>query len=79
MLAIVPQLNLVSNIGFGPQATHTHGGSVYANLQSDAMQWPLLEPNIMAASADADRFTAKNMFGASIRTRFARRLKRTFS
>jgi hypothetical protein len=79
MLVIVPQVNLVSNIGFGPHATHTHGISAYANLRSEAMQWPLLEPNIMAASADADSFTAKNMFGVSVRTRLLRRLKRTFS
>jgi hypothetical protein len=76
MLAVMPQVNLVSNIGFGPRATNTRGSSIYANLQCEAMQWPLVEPNIMAASANADGFTAKSMFGTSMRTRVARRLKR---
>jgi hypothetical protein len=76
MMVILPQVNLVSNIGFGPQATHTHAGSVYANLQSQEMQWPLLEPSFMATRADADRFTAQHMFSAPLRTRVKRWLKR---
>jgi hypothetical protein len=77
MFAVMPQVNLISNIGFGPEATHTRGGSIYANLKCNAMQWPLTEPNIMAASAEADGFTAKSMFGATIRTRVAHWLRRT--
>jgi len=38
-LAIVPKLNLVSNIGFGLDATHTEkGAAIYANLPTYSME-----------------------------------------
>jgi hypothetical protein len=76
MLSVIPQANLVSNIGFGPAATHTQSGSVYANLPTASMQWPMMEPNLMLASADADAFMANRVLSASIRDRIQHRLRR---
>jgi hypothetical protein len=73
MLAVMPQVNLISNIGFGEQATHTKGSSEYANLPAREIAWPLAAPALTAADAGADGFTARHMFGG--RPSLARRLR----
>ena len=58
-LSITPNANLLSNIGFGPDATHTHWeGGPSANLQLKPIAFPLNHPPFVAAHADADRFFA---------------------
>lgn len=48
-LAIVPQANLVSNLGFGAGATHTHdAGNRLAELPQGAALFPLKHPAIFA-------------------------------
>ena len=44
MLAILPNVNLISNIGFGGEATHTHGVSIYADMKVEPMYFPLRHP-----------------------------------
>lgn len=45
-LSVVPARNLVSNIGFGPGATHTlDPSSALANLSSSRLEFPLLHPS----------------------------------
>jgi hypothetical protein len=61
-LAILPAVNLISNIGFGPGATHTIGKSPFANLPFQQVQFPLLHPPFMIRDAAADRRTARTMF-----------------
>jgi hypothetical protein len=43
-LSVVPNVNLVSNIGFGPDATHTIRDAPSANLPTEAMTFPLRHP-----------------------------------
>jgi hypothetical protein len=43
-LTILPNSNLVSNIGFGPGATHTSESGELSNLRAEAMQFPLSHP-----------------------------------
>lgn len=62
MLVVVPEVNLVSNIGFGPAATHTFRSSPLANMETAEITWPLREPSIMAANPVADLRTAKVHF-----------------
>jgi len=62
MLSVMPQVNLISNIGFGDQATHTKSPSEYANLAVQEIARPLLAPSLTAADPGADRFTAERMF-----------------
>jgi hypothetical protein len=76
MLAVMPQVNLISNIGFGSQATHTSQPSVYGNLPVSEIKWPLREPNVIAANPEADRATARGMFAVSIGRRLVRRIRR---
>lgn len=62
---IVAQPNLVSNLGFGPDATHTVEFSEWAERTSYAMDFPLKHPRVVAADATADAFTARGQFSRS--------------
>lgn len=54
-IAIMPHVNLISNIGFGAEATHTTGGSRLANITVAAMQFPLKHPDAICASVTLDQ------------------------
>jgi hypothetical protein len=56
-LAIVPNVNLVQNIGFGPGATHTKDRERPAALEAAEMAFPLTHPAAMAPDRAADLFT----------------------
>jgi hypothetical protein len=78
-LSILPSANLVSNIGFGPDATHTFAATgVRARAQRAAMQFPLEHPPIMVRDHEADRFIVEHVIwpqlGVSQGRRGARRL-----
>ncbi|MBL8015114.1 MAG: hypothetical protein JNK26_02920 [Candidatus Doudnabacteria bacterium] len=65
-LCVMPNVNLVSNIGFAPDATHTTGvDTKVANLPTQPMTMPLQHPKFVLADAAADSFTAKHIFGIS--------------
>lgn len=62
-LAILPNRNLISNIGFGPEATHTtQSGSHSANLIVETMLFPLQHPPTVNRNVEADIFTEKTLF-----------------
>jgi hypothetical protein len=62
-LSILPNVNLVSNIGFNPEATHTKDSeSKVANLPMEEMGFPLIHPNFMIRDARADDFTHNLVF-----------------
>jgi hypothetical protein len=59
-LSVVPEVNLISNIGFGDAATHTGAGNVLnklANLPAVEMPFPLRHPPHMIRNSEADQFT----------------------
>ncbi|WP_373032040.1 glycosyltransferase family 2 protein [Sulfurovum sp.] len=60
-LSITPNINLVKNIGFGDEATHTISDSEFSNLQAFNM---LLykHPEEVLRNYEADDFTSKVMF-----------------
>ena len=54
-LSILPKVNLISNIGFGQNATHTQkSGKIRANLQISNVEFPLIHPPFMVRDAIAD-------------------------
>ena len=62
-LTILPNANLVSNIGFGKDATHTIGSkSRVANLPVKEMNFPLKHPPFLIRDEAADSYTQKNIF-----------------
>jgi len=56
-LSIIPNVNLISNLGFGNQATHTFNeNNVYANLKLDSID-TMDHPLFFIEDVDADIFT----------------------
>lgn len=63
-LSIVPRQNLVSNLGFGPGATHTHdAGDPRARLPARAMAFPLVSPLDIAPDEEADALYRQKVVG----------------
>lgn len=59
-MSIIPNHNLVSNIGFGEQATHTISHSSMANIENESMIFPLKHPKFMFINHELDyRFNRK--------------------
>lgn len=57
-LTVLPRTNLVSNIGYSSQGTHTHNTkSPFSNLATRSMEFPLLHPPFMIRDSKADSFT----------------------
>jgi hypothetical protein len=61
-LAITPNVNLVSNIGFDEYGTHTGNTSRYANMPTCPMTFPLTHPAKIQEDRAADRFTEYTFF-----------------
>jgi hypothetical protein len=80
---ILPSVNLVSNIGFSPDATHTTGVSQLAELPTTGMQFPLIHPAVRARNVAADRFSDRYCFRPSawkrIRRVFVEKLRKIVS
>ncbi|HYX05310.1 MAG TPA: hypothetical protein VE912_01120 [Bacteroidales bacterium] len=63
-LSVVPQKNLITNIGFSSDATHTNDGKdAKANIQNCDIEFPLKHPPFMIADDRIDRIYRKNMLG----------------
>jgi hypothetical protein len=61
-VSCMPQANLISNIGFGQDATHTVGAeSKLANIPSGPIALPLVHPASVAASTYADQWTSRHV------------------
>lgn len=61
-LAIMPNVNLVSNIGCGPDATHTTGVNRFANLPTQSLSLPLVHPKTISPNRAADIYASYNFF-----------------
>ncbi len=63
-LAIIPKVNLVTNIGYGPDATHSQNpDSYFANVPTHELIIPLRHPNGIDRNYDADLFIQRMLFG----------------
>jgi len=75
-LTILPNVNLISNIGFGEGATHTVSTkNPFINLSTQPMNFPLQHPKFIIRDKFADAFTQSTMFNASLEFRIKRKLK----
>lgn len=61
-LTATPNVNLVSNIGFGPEGTHTVLGEDKEGLPVYPLG-PLIHPLIVERDSSADRFVFEKLFG----------------
>ena len=78
-LTALPNTNLVSNIGFGIEATHTRGRPSKVSLPVQAMEFPLRHPPVIIRDAVADQYTQDNHFGTSPSMRARRMLAKALT
>jgi hypothetical protein len=72
-VTILPATNLVTNIGFGPDATHTRAtGAKESNIPVVPMRFPLDHPGSIEPNVEADEFTFANGFGLDVTDRKVR-------
>jgi len=63
-LSIIPRVNLVSNIGFAPDALHTSNtASRLASIPTTPIEFPLNHPPFVVRNVQADAVTQKNVYG----------------
>jgi hypothetical protein len=75
-LTILPNVNLVSNIGFGNEGTHTKSKkNIFANIPAEEIKFPLQHPSFMIRNEKADYLTQKSMHEVKIITKIKNLIK----
>jgi len=75
-LTILPNVNLVSNLGFSASGTHTTKPSPYMNLSTEEIQFPLQHPAFLIRDAQADERTQQSIYCERRSARIRNQLKR---
>jgi len=78
-LAALPEVNLISNIGFGIDATHTMRGSKFSRMKVEEMSFPLRHPADVSRNAEADAYTERQNFKTGLLSRARKTVRRLFS
>jgi hypothetical protein len=74
-LSVLPNVNLITNIGFGPDGTHTISGSSPLVGPRNPMMFPLTHPSTMICDIDRDLFYFRNIIRKSVLKRILGKLK----
>lgn len=61
-LTIIPNVNLISNIGFGPDALHTKEKTKVLEMTTEPMMFPISHPTYILRDSIADSMTEKLSF-----------------
>lgn len=77
-LSIIPNVNLVSNVGVGADATHFNSNAKFSfiNVPTEKMEFPLKHPPFMVRNLQADIFTQKTVYKATLIDIFKERVKK---
>ena len=76
-MSVVPNDNLVSNIGFGIEAVHTSNtDSPFSNLPLEKMSFPLNHPDTVLRDVDADKEYIESMYCNSVSSYIKHVIKR---
>lgn len=81
MLSIIPTTNLIRNIGFGTDATHTTMTDSKAPTQASDITLPLSYPKFLLPDAQYERIFSRHAFPGPVRSKISRVLslfKRAF-
>jgi hypothetical protein len=79
-LGVLPAVNLVSNIGFGPGATHTLDPDNWmAKVKLGQMRFPLRNPVTVAPNYEADRILSERIHSLALYQEIALRLIRSIN
>lgn len=73
-LCIHPQVDLVSNIGFTSEGTHTVRKNQFANLPLGKLQFPLKHPAAVVRDRNADLFVQSSKFNLDLLSRLKRKV-----
>jgi hypothetical protein len=72
-LCIHPEVNLVTNVGFGSDATNTRdANSIFANLPTVPAEFPLQHPSELARDVEADELLEAVMYSGNLARLFTR-------
>ncbi len=71
-LSIIPNTNLVKNIGFGSEATHTFDAISFGNAETQSIHFPLRHPPFMIRDSVSD----ERYFARHIRTGMPEKIKK---
>jgi hypothetical protein len=75
---ILANSNLVSNIGFGAESTHTgNKTSRFANMPAEAIDFPLNHPPYVVIDQQADRFTQRTLYQQTVLQRLQAKLRKS--
>ena len=75
-LTIIPDVNLVSNIGFDDDATHTKGKKNNLASYTERIEFPLKHPGSIEADRSADSRTEKVLYSGPFFKRLLRMIKK---
>lgn len=76
-ISICPNVNLVQNIGFGENATHTTSSeSILASVQAKEIELPIKHPKNIIIQHEADNHALGVLYGKNWGERLMRRLRR---
>jgi hypothetical protein len=67
-LGITPEVNLISNIGFGSEGTHTLEETPFANLKTKKLEFPLKHSPLMVRDTELDDLIQKKFFGKYVKS-----------
>lgn len=68
-LTVIPQINLVTNIGFGTDATHTVNKNKACMIESKKIVFPLNHPPYISLHKEAEDFVYKTYFKSPLNTK----------
>lgn len=75
-LSILSNTNLISNIGFGSEATHTFSENVFASLPVEPIVFPLNHPSFMIRDEIADNLTQNTLYDPDLKFRINKKVKK---
>jgi hypothetical protein len=79
-LTILPNTNLISNIGWGEDATHTKlADNPSANIPTSEMLFPLAHPPYVVRDREADQFTFERLFSMTREMDLSQRVRQKLS
>ena len=81
VLSITPRTNLIENIGFGPEATHTRRAEEVPSVQAGSLPFPLIHPPAMVPLRKIDELDSKlsGHWVPGLLKRAIRKLKRSLA
>lgn len=75
-LTAIPNVNLIANIGFGAEATHTTSESKYANLPAECLRFPLTHPLCVVVNRIMDARVYAGNFAIPFAGRLRQKIRR---